>query len=113
MPQILEERGIVDPAGLVMAKAVIDDKARGKLSGLAAGMTSPDAHHPAKIDIQHDAAEIEQQGVGGAGGDGGRGHVGGGVRKSQPPCNDPHLPRYAMRLSFVSKCGRDMTARDT
>jgi hypothetical protein len=30
-------------------------------------MTSPGRHDPAEIDIEHDAAEVEQQGVGGVG----------------------------------------------
>jgi hypothetical protein len=35
--------------------------------GRAAGMTSPAGDSPGKIDIEHDAAEIEQQRVGVAG----------------------------------------------
>ena len=54
-------------AGLVMLEAVVGDKARDEIGGLAAGMAGPVRHHPAEIDIEHDAAEIEQQRVGGGG----------------------------------------------
>ncbi len=66
-----EERGIVDMAGLMMAEAVIDDKARREIIRITPGVAGPDLHHAAEIDVEHDAAEIEQQRVGGAGGEGG------------------------------------------
>jgi hypothetical protein len=39
------------------------------MAGLAAGMAGPTGHHPGEVDIEHDAAEIEQQRVGGVGGE--------------------------------------------
>ena len=50
-----------------MLEMVIDDKARSDIGGRAAGMAGPDRHDLAEVDIEHDAAEIEQQGVGGGG----------------------------------------------
>ena len=67
MAQVCKERGIVDPAGLVMLEAVVDDKAPGQIGGRAAGVAGPDRHHRAEIDIEHDTAEIEQQRVDGGG----------------------------------------------
>src|SRR5436190_21330908 len=43
-------------------------KSRHKLRGLAAGVAGPARERLVEVDIQHDAAEIEQQRVGGAGG---------------------------------------------
>ena len=44
-------------------------------------MAGPHRHHLVKADIEHDAAEIEQEHVGGAGEEGGQGHGGRGVTK--------------------------------
>ncbi len=65
--RLSKERGVVDLAGLVMLEAVVDDEARGEVGGRAAGVAGPVRHHLVEIDIEHDAAEIEQQHVGGGG----------------------------------------------
>src|SRR6202043_187476 len=63
-----------DLADLMMLVALVADKARNDVIGLAAGMAGPAGQRLVEIDIEHDAAEIEQQRVGGAGGEAGRGH---------------------------------------
>ena len=52
---------LVMPVGLVAHEAPDD------VIGLAAGMTGPAGQRLVEIDIDHHAAEIEQQRVGGAG----------------------------------------------
>ena len=64
-----------------MPEMVVDDKAAGEISRRAAGMAGPDRHRPIKAEIEHDAAEIEQEHVGGAGGEGWLGHGEAGVTK--------------------------------
>jgi hypothetical protein len=74
--QVFEEYGIVDFADFVMLEMFIDDKPRGNLGGRAAGMTGPDGHNLVEVDIEHDAAEIEQKDIGGSGGEEGLVHSG-------------------------------------
>ena len=64
-----------------MPEMVVDDKAAGEISRRAAGMAGPDRHRPIKAEIEHDAAEIEQEHVGGAGEEGWLGHGEAGVTK--------------------------------
>jgi hypothetical protein len=58
----------------MMLVGLVADKARNDVIGLAAGMSGPASQRFVEIDIEHDAAEIEQQRVGGAGGEQGAGH---------------------------------------
>jgi hypothetical protein len=44
------------------------------MRGLTTGVTGPARQRPVEIDIDHDTAEIEQQRVGGAGGERRRDH---------------------------------------
>src|SRR4029079_15978977 len=58
---------VVDPADLVVLETVIDDKAAGEGGRRGAGMAGPTGPHLVEIDVEHDASDIEQQHVGGAG----------------------------------------------
>ena len=53
-----------------MLEMVIHHEAAGEIGRRAAGMAGPNVHDPVKTDIDHDAADIEQQHVGGTGGEG-------------------------------------------
>ena len=44
----------------MMLVGLVADKARNDVIGLAAGMTGPAGQRLVEIDIEHDAAEIEQ-----------------------------------------------------
>ena len=81
--------GVVDLAELVVPQRLVGSEARGDIGGLAFAMTRPARHRPLEVDVEHDAAEIEQQRVGGAGGEG-RGH-GGDVRKLAQASNHRNL----------------------
>jgi hypothetical protein len=50
-----------------MLETVVDDKAPDEVGGLAACVPRPGRHHGIETDIEHDTAEIEQQGVDGGG----------------------------------------------
>ena len=69
--RLCEIGGVVDLADLMMPVSFVADKARGDVGGRAAGMAGPAGQRLAEIDIEHDAAEIEQQRVGGSGGEAG------------------------------------------
>ena len=59
----------LDLAALVTPEALVATKRAATVGGRAAGMAGPARHRLVEIDIEHDAAEIEQQRVGGAGGE--------------------------------------------
>jgi hypothetical protein len=61
---------VVDLAGLVVPQRLVGFEARGNLLRRAAAVTRPRRHGPLEVDVEHDAAEVEQQSVGGAGGEG-------------------------------------------
>ena len=65
--QAFKEGGVADLAPLVPLPGFIWRKPSDQMGGLAAGMAGPTGHHLAEVDIEHDAAEVEQQGVGGIG----------------------------------------------
>jgi hypothetical protein len=53
---------------------VVARKSPDEMLGLATGVTGPADQRLVEVDIEHDAAEIEQQRVGCAGGEQGSGH---------------------------------------
>src|SRR5260370_19915845 len=57
-----------------MIEFVAPGKTPREMRGLASGVTGPTGDNLAEINIEHDAAEIEQQRIGGAGGEQGAGH---------------------------------------
>ena len=67
LAQVFEEFGVADFAPLMPLPGIIGLEPSDQLRGLAAGMSGPNGRDLAEIDIEHDAAEIEQQRVGGAG----------------------------------------------
>jgi hypothetical protein len=50
-----------------MFETVVDDKAVGEVGGFAARVPRPVRHHMIETDVEHDTAEVEQQGVDGGG----------------------------------------------
>src|ERR1700704_1900190 len=66
--------GVADLAGLVALIDVVARKPPDQMRRLAVGVTGPTLKRLVEIDIEHHAAEIEQQRVGGAGGEPGWGH---------------------------------------
>ncbi len=72
--QGLKIGGIADLAGLMVPIGLRANETLDKVIGLAAGMSRPAGDRLGKIDIEHDAAEIEQQRVGIAWNKTGRGH---------------------------------------
>ena len=66
--------GVADLAGLVMPVRLVAHVAGQDIGGLAAGMGRPAADRLGEIDVEHDAAEIEQKRVGDAGRKQGRCH---------------------------------------
>ena len=69
LAQAFKISGIVDLADLMMPVGFFADKSRNEFGRRAAGVTRPAGKRLAEIDIEHDAAEIEQQRVGGGGGE--------------------------------------------
>jgi hypothetical protein len=53
----------------MMFVRLVTDKPRGEVGWLAARVTGPNGQRLGEIDIEHDVAEIEQQRVGGVGGE--------------------------------------------
>jgi hypothetical protein len=74
-------------------------KSSGQMRHLAAGVAGPARERLIEIDIEHDAAEIEQQRVGGAGGEGRSVHRG-GVRKPGKGSNGVSMPVLAQLASM-------------
>ncbi len=72
--QIVEKGLVADRASLVMMVRFVDHEARGDIGWLASGMACPAGQRPGEIDVEDDAAEIEQKRVGVSGGKAGRGH---------------------------------------
>src|ERR1700730_1792287 len=66
--------GVADLSLFVPVIQFVARKPPDEINGLAAGVTSPARKCPMQVDIQHDAAEIEQQRIGNAGREAGRGH---------------------------------------
>ena len=52
---------------LVTLPGLVGRQTADEIGGLAAGVAGPARHHLVEVDIEHDAAEIEQQHVGGVG----------------------------------------------
>ena len=82
-----KEFSVADLALLVpLIKFVAPGKPSPQLRDLATGVTGPAGDHLAEIDIEHHAAEVEQQRIGSAGEERGLGHRG-GLRTSRKESN--------------------------
>ena len=99
--QVCEECGVVDPADLVMPEAVVDDEAAGEFGRCAAGMLRPARHHLVKVDVEHDAADIEQQHVDGIGREL-RGHC---VKPCTRIAGGRQCPRFVLQACDVGQHG--------
>src|SRR5262249_14163257 len=62
-PQAREILAVADRAGLVTHAGFVDLEARTQLRGVALGMRGPELKDAPEVEIDHDIAEIEQQGV--------------------------------------------------
>src|SRR5216683_2230981 len=69
-----KEFGVADLSRLMAPVDFVARKPPDEMRGLATGVTGPALKRLVEVDIEHDAAEIEQQRVGGAGGEQGSGH---------------------------------------
>src|SRR3984957_15728518 len=69
-PQAREKWGVVDLPGFMPLEIPVTPQPPGQRRRLATGMSGPARQHFVEIDVDHDAAEIEQQRVGGAGREG-------------------------------------------
>ena len=67
--QARKELRVADLAPLVTMPGIVRRKPRDELCRFASRVCGPGGEHSAEIDIEHDAAEIEQQRVGGIGGE--------------------------------------------
>ena len=85
--QAVEIVGIADPADLVMPVRFAAYEAFDDVGRRATGMRSPAGDRLAEIDVEDDAAEIEQQGIGGAGREAGSGHGGREMRSKSRGVN--------------------------
>ena len=94
--QAPKEFGVADLAALMTLPGIVGRKPRDELGRLAAGMAGPVGQHLAEIDIEHDAAEIEQQRVGGVGGEGG---------SCQSFTKPDGLRQRALRCHFAAQSG--------
>src|SRR3981081_167298 len=88
---------------------VVAHKSPDQMCRLAAGVTGPAVKRLVEIDIEHDAAEIEQQRIGGAGGEEGAAHPC-RLRKLGGPGNGVEMS-VLIQLADSSQMSRGCAAR--